>query len=91
MAGSPIQQNSSNLPQLRKMTLLCRVSKEEKDSGRHKMSKKGVRDPKLLTEHPHCLQGLHVQSSVSDTGLARGVCAMHTVSLPAASGTVERF
>lgn len=55
------------------------------------MSKKGVRHPKLLTEHPHCLQGLHVQSSVSDTGLARGVCAMHTVSLPAASGTVERF
>lgn len=46
------------------------------------MSKKQVRCPKLLTQHPHCLQGLHVQSCVSDTGLARGVCAMHTVLLP---------
>lgn len=55
------------------------------------MSKKQVRHPKLLTKHPHCLQGFHVQRSVGDTGLARGVCAMHTVSLPADRGTVERF
>lgn len=48
------------------------------------MSKKQVRCPKLL---PRCSQGSHcvtnrVQGSVSASGLARGVCAMHRELLP---------
>lgn len=32
ITDSPIQQNSSHLPQLRKMTLFCGVSEEEKQT-----------------------------------------------------------